>query len=207
MQRPHRSNGTVLRVHLHRGVFTQFCYDPDCRAAGFRGSDELPIPAHLLPPVACRDPLPPAAAPEQDAAGNRPGDSLTGATPSMVMPSSASSASSSACATCQATAGGVSDWELSEEALATLPVDDIVASYRGQLRSPLCPWPPPQLGCMAMGHAQARGDDCSGLPVSINPSIPAPCPWEAGQLACDGDGDTSWRVSDEALAALELDGV
>jgi len=28
----------------------QHCFDADCRAAGFRGSDELPIPPEVCPP-------------------------------------------------------------------------------------------------------------------------------------------------------------
>lgn len=45
--RPHRSNGTFLRVDLRKRAFAQFCFDADCRAAGFRGSDWLPVPAPL----------------------------------------------------------------------------------------------------------------------------------------------------------------
>lgn len=53
MQRFHRSNGISLRAELAptRRVFTQHCFDADCRAAGFRGSDELPIPPEVCPPA------------------------------------------------------------------------------------------------------------------------------------------------------------
>ena len=47
IQRPHRSNGTFLRVDLQQRKFAQFCHDYECRAQGFRGSDELPIPETL----------------------------------------------------------------------------------------------------------------------------------------------------------------
>ena len=47
VQRQHRSNGIFLRVDLCQASFSQYCYDPDCRAAGFRGSSAVPIPRHL----------------------------------------------------------------------------------------------------------------------------------------------------------------
>ena len=57
VQRPHKSNGTYLSVDRRRGSFAQYCFDPDCRAAGFRGSDELPVPPDLC--VLAADELPP----------------------------------------------------------------------------------------------------------------------------------------------------
>ena len=48
--RPHRSNGTMLRIDVRRACFAQSCYDPECRAAAFHSS-ELPIPPELLPTV------------------------------------------------------------------------------------------------------------------------------------------------------------
>jgi hypothetical protein len=53
--RPHRSNGTLLFAVLappagEAAFFTQRCFDADCRAAGFRGGDRLPLPEHV---VAC----------------------------------------------------------------------------------------------------------------------------------------------------------
>ena len=47
VQRHHRSNSTYLRISRCRQTFAQFCFDPDCRAEGFRGSSELPIPPEL----------------------------------------------------------------------------------------------------------------------------------------------------------------
>ena len=59
VQRPHRSNGTLLRVDLRHYAFAQFYFDADCRADGFRGSDWLPIPPELcdaaLPNTSERD--------------------------------------------------------------------------------------------------------------------------------------------------------
>ena len=57
VQRPHKSNGTYLSIDRHRQSFAQYCFDPDCRAGGFRGSDELPIPPELC--VLAADELPP----------------------------------------------------------------------------------------------------------------------------------------------------
>lgn len=53
--RPHRSNGTLLVAVLTPRVgepafFTQRCFDAECRAAGFRGGDRLPLPERV---VAC----------------------------------------------------------------------------------------------------------------------------------------------------------
>ena len=73
VQRPHRSNGTLLRVDLRQHSFAQFCFDADCRAGGFRGSDWLPVPAQL-----CQSALPPslsAAAADEDAPTSTPGAS------------------------------------------------------------------------------------------------------------------------------------
>ena len=52
VQRFHRSNGISLRADLRPGrrCLVQHCFDADCRAAGFRGSDELPIPPEVCPP-------------------------------------------------------------------------------------------------------------------------------------------------------------
>ena len=47
VQRQHKSNGTYLRISRRRRTFAQFCFDPDCRAAGFHGSSELPIAPEL----------------------------------------------------------------------------------------------------------------------------------------------------------------
>ena len=47
LQRAHRSNGTLLRIDLRRQCFAQFCFDFECRKAGFHGSDELPVPSAL----------------------------------------------------------------------------------------------------------------------------------------------------------------
>ena len=57
VQRPHRSNGTFLRVDLRQGTFAQFCYDSECRASGFRGSDALPIPTALCEAVLMEEQL------------------------------------------------------------------------------------------------------------------------------------------------------
>ena len=100
MQRPHRSNGTFLVADLGAATFSQFCYDAECRAAGFRGSDCLPIPREHCDAVLLR----------RDQGGAVPGDGLLG--------------------------GGVqgaaaSDW-LSEDALAAIPIDDIVAAHYTQ---------------------------------------------------------------------------
>ena len=48
--RPHRSNGTMLVAQLdaERPWFSQHCYDADCRAGGFHGGDQFPIPPQLL---------------------------------------------------------------------------------------------------------------------------------------------------------------
>jgi hypothetical protein len=47
IQRRHKSNGTYLRIDRRREGFVQFCFDPDCRAEGFHGSDQLPLPPEL----------------------------------------------------------------------------------------------------------------------------------------------------------------
>ena len=47
VQRPHRSNGTYLRINRQRRCFRQFCFDAECKAEGFRGSEPLPIPPEL----------------------------------------------------------------------------------------------------------------------------------------------------------------
>ena len=66
--RPHRSNGVYLVARVADRCFQQFCFDADCRRNGFRGSDELPLPAHLLgaldPPRL--EPPPAADAPPDD---------------------------------------------------------------------------------------------------------------------------------------------
>ena len=53
VQRFHRSNGISLRADLRPGrrCLVQHCFDADCRAAGFRGSNELPIPPEVYPPA------------------------------------------------------------------------------------------------------------------------------------------------------------
>ena len=58
VQRPHKSNGTYLCIDRHRCSFAQYCFDVECRAAGFRGSDRLPIPPDLC--VLAADELPPS---------------------------------------------------------------------------------------------------------------------------------------------------
>ena len=64
VQRPHRSNGTFLRVDLRQCCFAQFCFDADCRASGFRGSDALPIPPPLCEAVLrAEQPTPPPPPP------------------------------------------------------------------------------------------------------------------------------------------------
>ncbi len=84
----------MLRVRLDTCGFTQFCYDADCKAAGFRGSDTIPIPPALCEAVR------PKRAP------------LVGA-PSRVE------------------GGGILEVdradELSEEALMSFPLDEVVA--------------------------------------------------------------------------------
>ena len=60
--RPHRSNGVYLVARAADRCFQQFCFDADCRRNGFRGSDELPLPAHLLGALDPRRLEPPPAA-------------------------------------------------------------------------------------------------------------------------------------------------
>jgi hypothetical protein len=97
VQRPHRSNGTYLRIDLRRRCFAQFCFDAECRAQGFRGSDVLPLPAELC------DALLPAADKHRVAPGGAGGT-----------------------AGCDGVLLGMS----ADEALANMPLDEIVAAHR-----------------------------------------------------------------------------
>lgn len=110
VQRPHRSNGTLLRVDLRGRAFAQFCFDADCRAAGFRGSDWLPVPPEL-----CDAALPPPSA----AGDNRHDDGV-------VVGGSAEVGAPAACSA--ASTAPSSSWLVSEEALAALPLDEIVSA-------------------------------------------------------------------------------
>ena len=104
VQRAHRSNGTLLRIDRQRARFAQFCYDPDCRAAGFRGSDELPIPHELCGSANQVSPCVPSALSTtgRDAEGE---------------PN-------------QQAEGEASGWLLSEGVLADLPLEEMVAAHR-----------------------------------------------------------------------------
>ena len=51
IQRPHRSNGTLLRINLLEHAFAQYCFDGECKMNGFRGSDWLPVPSELCEAV------------------------------------------------------------------------------------------------------------------------------------------------------------
>ena len=44
---PPQSNTVCLRADPSRGVWAQFCFDPSCFAAGFRGSRAFTLPAEL----------------------------------------------------------------------------------------------------------------------------------------------------------------
>ena len=121
VQRQHRSNGTLLRVDLERAIFAQFCYDPDCRAAGFRGSSELPIP-----PALC------AAASGTGGGTGSGGGAGDGVGAGADGGGGVGGGTSSAVATNGGgpTSCGCDQGWLSEKVLASMPLEELVAAHR-----------------------------------------------------------------------------
>ena len=192
VQRPHRSNGTKLRVDLARCCFAQFCFDPECRASGFRGSDELPIPPGL-----CRLGCSPEGRAADDSAPRSRTTAATAEAPCTAEsgPSRAAITSGGVCVSessrCSGGGGdagaggtGSSSW-LSEAELAALPLDDIVADYRAR-----------------QAASGATGADCGTCTVSTSRCSRTD---DASESSC-GALSRDWWISDEALlAALPLD--
>ncbi|KAL1528899.1 hypothetical protein AB1Y20_010221 [Prymnesium parvum] len=107
VQRQHSSNGVYLQVDRNRCVFKQFCFDHECRLAGFRGSDELPIPPSILEAEW------PLRAPGSERLGCLQMARASHSPPKLAISMSSVSPSS--------------DW-LGDEELAALPLEEIIAS-------------------------------------------------------------------------------